>query len=71
MRWSGAHQSVAAVVASEGGCGRSTSAGGFGGAGSLGLKWPVGWLAWRGWLSARVPGPNWFRSRRLSACVFF
>ena len=28
-------------------------------------------LAGLAWLGARVPGPNWFRSRRVSACVCF
>ena len=70
MRWSGAHQSVAAAVASEGGRGRSTGRK----ASALGLAWgrmASGLAGLARWLGARVPGPNWFRSRRVSVCVFF
>ena len=41
---------------------------------ALGLAWgrmASGLAGLARWLGARVPGPNWFRSRRVSACVCF
>ena len=70
MRGSGARL-AAAVRGGERGrrgavdrCGRRRALG-------LALGRMASGLAGLAWLGARVPGPNWFRSRRVSACVCF